>query len=66
LVDEDTLLHLGSFTDQVRADGYDRVLVARLESERGRYVYEIEALNPEGRVRDYFFDAKTGRLLRES
>lgn len=36
-----------------------------LEREHGRLVYEIEVLGSDGRVREFEFDARDGRLLKE-
>lgn len=40
-------------------------LEAELEQEHGRYVYEIEILLPDGRVRELEFDAVKGHLLED-
>ena len=40
-----------------------RILEVELEHEHGRMVYEVETLNPNGHVREYMFDAQTGKLL---
>jgi len=40
-----------------------RVLEAELEREGGRLVYELELLDPTGRVRERYFDATTGQPL---
>ncbi|TNF92290.1 MAG: hypothetical protein EP297_13455 [Gammaproteobacteria bacterium] len=40
-----------------------RILEVELEHEHGRMVYEVEVLNPNGYVREYLFDAQTGKLL---
>jgi hypothetical protein len=43
--------------------GDARVLEADLEREDGRMVYELEVLDPDGRVREWYFDAATGEPL---
>ncbi|HHJ81096.1 MAG TPA: peptidase M4 [Candidatus Tenderia electrophaga] len=42
-----------------------RVFKIELEHERGQYVYEIEMVDDEGKVHEYFYDAGDGRLLWE-
>jgi len=42
-----------------------KLLEIELEKEAGRYVYEIEMVDARGRVWEYFYDAATGRFLRE-
>jgi uncharacterized membrane protein YkoI len=43
-----------------------RLLEIEFEDENdGKYVYEIELVDHKGVVREYFFDAKTGRFLKE-
>jgi len=41
-----------------------RIIEVELEREHGRYVYEIERLEPGGVVREYVFDALSGALLK--
>lgn len=40
-----------------------RVLEAELERENGKLVYELELLDPSGRVTERYFDATTGQPL---
>ena len=49
-----------------RAPGHkhQRVLEVELERKRGRYVYEVETLDPQGRVWEHEYDAATGEVLR--
>ena len=42
-----------------------RVLEIKLEIERGQYVYEIEMVDDEGKVHEYYYDAGNGHLLWE-
>ena len=49
---------------QVRARGdTGRVLEVELKNKHGRYVYEIEMLDAQGRVRERLFDAQSGRQV---
>jgi uncharacterized membrane protein YkoI len=41
-----------------------RILEVELEEEDGLLVYEIERLEAGGRVREYQFNARSGKLLR--
>ena len=41
-----------------------RVLEVELEEEYGQTIYEIEVIDPDGRVHKYKFDAKTGEQLK--
>jgi len=40
-------------------DAY-RVLEVELESEHGKAIYEVEMIDPDGKVHEYEFDARTG------
>jgi uncharacterized membrane protein YkoI len=42
-----------------------RILEIESEFEHGRHVYEIEYLNPDGRVREVLIDAGSGEILSE-
>lgn len=42
-----------------------RLLEAELEQDDGRYIYEIELLTRDGRVRELEFDAASGQLLKD-
>ncbi len=42
-----------------------RILEVELEFKRGQYVYEIEMVDDNGLVNEYFYDAKSGQLLWE-
>lgn len=58
------ILSLEAIVDKYRQHyGGGRILEAELEFERGRYVYEIEFLGQDGRVRELEYDARTGELL---
>jgi uncharacterized membrane protein YkoI len=49
-----------------RAPGQEhrRVLEVELERKRGRYIYEVETLDRQGRVWEHEYDAATGEVLR--
>ena len=49
----------------VRSRHVGRILEIELERKRGRYVYEIEIVDDAGKVHEYFYDARDGRLLWE-
>ena len=41
-----------------------RLIEAELEVERGRYLYELELLDEQGRLWKLYFDAKTGQQVK--
>lgn len=43
----------------------ERLLEVEFEREDGRWVYEIELIGPDGRVRELEVDALTGEVLEE-
>lgn len=53
--------------DKLIADVHRRhaghILEVELEQKQGQYVYEIEMVDDDGMVQEYFYDAKTGELL---
>lgn len=49
----------------VRQRHSGRVFKIELEYERGQYVYEIEMVDDGGKVHEYYYDARDGRLLWE-
>lgn len=40
-----------------------RVISVKFEEDDGRYIYELEVLDPEGVVWALLFDARTGKLM---
>ena len=62
LQNEGKIISLSELIDQTPLKGM-RVIEAELERENGRLVYEIEFLDPEGRVYEQYFDATTGQAL---
>lgn len=42
-----------------------KILEAELEREHGKLIYEVEFLDPEGRVFEQYFDAITGEAITD-
>jgi uncharacterized membrane protein YkoI len=59
------ILSLDSILQKARGEHPGRVLESELEQKDGRYVYELELVDDQGRVREVKFDARTGEVLRE-
>lgn len=55
---------LGEVLAALAARRPGRVLETELEREDGRYVYEIEILDPTGQVHEFEIDAATGEVLQ--
>jgi len=49
----------------VRARQSGRILEIELKNKRDQLVYEIEMIDDEGKVHEYFYDARDGRLIWE-
>ena len=65
LRDSGEIVSMEKLLADVRTRHGGRVLEIELEKERGQYVYEIEMVDDDGKVHEYFYDAKDGRLLWE-
>ena len=59
------ILSLDRILQEARGQHPGRVLESELEQEDGRYVYEVELVDDQGRVREMKFDASTGDVLKE-
>jgi uncharacterized membrane protein YkoI len=59
------ILSLDRILQEVRVQHGGRVLESELEEKDGRYVYEVELVDDQGRVREMKFDASTGEVLKE-
>jgi uncharacterized membrane protein YkoI len=59
------ILSLERILQNARAQHAGRVLESELEQKDGRYVYEVELVDDQGRVWEMKFDARTGEVLRE-
>jgi uncharacterized membrane protein YkoI len=59
------ILSLDRILQDARGQHPGRVLESELEQEDGRYVYEVELVDNQGRVQEMKFDARTGEMLIE-
>jgi len=59
------ILSLDRILQAAREQHPGRVLESELEQKDGRYVYEVELVDDQGRVREMKFDARTGEMLIE-
>ncbi len=57
------ILPLEEIIARVRAEHPGRIIEAELESEDGRYVYEMEVLDESGRVTELEIDARSGERI---
>lgn len=60
-----TILPLAELLERLRPQISGQLLEIELEERGGSYVYEAEVLDDSGRVREFEFDARDGRLLGE-
>ncbi len=42
-----------------------QIIEVELEKKNKQLIYEIELVNNEGVIKEYIFDAKTGKLIKE-
>ena len=63
LLDSGDILALEIVLQKVREIQPGKILEVDLEIERGKKVYEIELLTPDGNVLELLFDARTGKHL---
>ncbi len=59
------IVSLEMLLEDVRSRHNGRILEIELEIKKGQIVYEIEMVDENGKVHEYFYDAKDGRLLWE-
>ena len=64
LVEEQRIVALETILARYPAGEYGKLLDLEVEKEHGRIIYELEFLDPQGRVREYEVDAETGDLIR--
>ena len=65
LTQQGDILPLERILDSARKHHEGKVLETELERDDGRFIYEIEILRDDGRVREMKFDASTGELLED-
>lgn len=63
LTEEGEILPLAQVLAELRQQYPGHAIEVELEREHGRYIYEIEWLDPEGRVWEFKIDARNGELL---
>ena len=57
------VLPLGTVLDRLAREHPGQVLKVELESERGRWIYEVRLLQSGGRLTEFRIDAATGETL---
>ncbi len=65
LHDAGDIVSLEMLLEDVRSRHNGRILEIELEIKKGQIVYEIEMVDENGKVHEYFYDARDGRLLWE-
>ncbi len=63
LVQQGTIQPLPQIMSQAFLHNIGRILEVELENVEGKYIYAIEALDPQGVVREYKLNAQDGSLL---
>lgn len=63
LLEAGEIRSLEQVLQRVREEGRGHVLEAELERENDRYVYEVEVLDDQGKVRKYEYDARSGEAI---
>ena len=58
------IIPLRTLLEQVDDEGMT-VIEAELEREHGQLVYELELLDTEGRIIERYYDAVTGKFLKQ-
>lgn len=59
------ILPLDAVVQRARAERPGELIEAELEREQGRYIYEIEMVDAQGRVWERRYDARTGEPIGE-
>jgi uncharacterized membrane protein YkoI len=65
LVEQGIIQSLDKILARHQLDKNSRLLDVDLERDHGRIIYELEVIGNDGVVREYYFDAKDGQLLKE-
>jgi len=63
LLESGDILALETVLETVRTIQPGKILEVELESEKGRNIYEIELLTPDGKILELLFDARTGEHI---
>ncbi|MBF0326387.1 MAG: PepSY domain-containing protein [Alphaproteobacteria bacterium] len=58
------VLPLAKILEKVAADIPGEVIETELEEEKGRFIYEIKLITPQGRVMKLIYDATDATLLK--
>ncbi|MEJ2425189.1 MAG: PepSY domain-containing protein [Candidatus Thiodiazotropha sp.] len=64
LTEQGVILPLSEILSKISEQEKGRVLELELEHKHGRYLYEIELLDKQGRVWEFKVDAQDGRILK--
>jgi uncharacterized membrane protein YkoI len=65
MMEEDKIIPLQSILTRYPEEEYGRLLDLEAERDDGMVVYELEFLQPNGRVLEIKVDASNGRLLEK-
>jgi uncharacterized membrane protein YkoI len=63
LLDAGEIRSLEQVLQRIREEGRGHVLEAELERKDDRYVYEVEVVDEQGKVRKLYYDARSGEAL---
>lgn len=58
------ILPLEVLIARVRREHPGRLIEAELEREGDRYVYELEFVDETGKILEFYYDARTGELVK--
>jgi uncharacterized membrane protein YkoI len=64
LTEQGVILPLSEILSRIGEQEKGRVLELELEQKHGRYLYEIELLDKQGRVWEFKVDAQDGQILK--
>ena len=65
LVKSGNILPLETILERLKETSSGRIIEVELEHKNGRLIYEIEQIDEHGVVREYYFDAANGELIKE-
>lgn len=63
LLESGELVPMEQVLQRIREEGRGHVLEIELERKRDRYVYEVEVVDAQDKVHEYYYDAATGEVL---